>query len=694
MIDNCPGKRIALYRPASARAATILFYILVVFFTGLPAWLPAQSVYSCPPNIGFESGTFANWQTNTGTVSLSGTSNFINLPAASWISNSNTPGRQELMDRRSALPATDRYGGFPVNPPTGGRYALRLGSDADMGVCGRNRDSCPNALSESVRYVINVPTTATNAAITFSYAVVLENPLDALNRHSDEEQPRFRVKMYDPVTGEVIPCADFGFMASGPLPGFDTANIRKHNDAVVKYKPWSSVYVNLSRYPGRTFYLEFTTADCTKGGHFGYAYVDVTECGVSAKSLYRCASPNATTLAGPPGFEHYQWYNADFSRLIDTAQNVYITPSPPLGTQYWVIAIPYANTGCPTCDCRDTVGVTIGVTYPYVSAGEDQTACPGKPLTIGSDPIPGNTYLWTPSGSIANPRAALTTVVTGAASTYILTATDTLGCTSRDTVRIELYPPLALKAGSAVICANEFTTLHATGAASYSWSPAATLSNAASPNPVARPTVTTTYTVVGSDSVDCYTDSTTATVVVNPRPGISLGPDLTLQSGDFHTLNSTVTNGPVTAWLWNPSTNLSCNTCPEPVAEIKWDITYRAVVTNSWGCTSSDTLVIKTRCDNSTVFIPNAFTPNGDGVNDVFMVQAKNIYVVKSLKVYNRWGVVVFEKTNFSPNNPALGWDGRIGGVAAPPGVFVYTAEVQCGNGTVSFMKGNVTLLK
>lgn len=76
------------------------------------------------------------------------------------------------------------------------------------------------------------------------------------------------------------------------------------------------------------------------------------------------------------------------------------------------------------------------------------------------------------------------------------------------------------------------------------------------------------------------------------------------------------------------------------------------------------------------------------------MVQGQNIYVVKSFRVFNRWGELVFEKLNISPNNPGFGWDGKIRGVPASPDVFVYTAEIMCDGEKASFFKGNVSLLK
>lgn len=682
---TCPGSYLPLLR------FTITTIILVC---ACQRPFAQTGSYTCPPNIDFEQGSFLNWQTNIGTVTLNGTRNVVNLPADRWLVNGNTAGRHELIDRTSANPTTDLYGGFPVNSPTGGRYSLMLGSDADMGVCGQNNDPCPNALAEAARYVIQVPADANNASITFSYAVVLENPNDAQNVHRDEEQPRFSVRMYDPATGEVIPCADFGFMASGPLPGFSTSPIRKRRDAAVRYKPWSSVYVNLSKYAGRTFYLEFTTADCTKGGHFGYAYVDVAECGVSAKSLYRCSAPSRTTLIGPPGFEGYEWYNENFTTRLGTTQNLVLSPSPALGTKYWVVTAPYANTGCLTCDCRDTVEVKVSVTYPVADAGEDGIACPGKPINLGSSAVDGYSYQWTNASQLSNPQGATTMAIVSTPTQLELTVTDTLGCSAKDTVAIRIYEPISVTASNASICTYETARLNASGASNYIWSPATGLSSATTANPVAQPATTTTYTVIGTDAANCYSDTAQAIVTVRPTPTVSLGPDVTMAIGEFLTLRPTVTNGPIISWLWSPGNTLTCTSCSEPTAEIKWNTTYRVTVRNEANCLATDSINIRTICPNSTVYIPNAFTPDGDGVNDVFMIQGKNIYVVKSFRVFNRWGELVFEKLNIVPNNPAYGWDGKIRGMVGSPDVYVYTAEVMCGGETPHFFKGNVSLLK
>jgi len=131
-----------------------------------------------------------------------------------------------------------------------------------------------------------------------------------------------------------------------------------------------------------------------------------------------------------------------------------------------------------------------------------------------------------------------------------------------------------------------------------------------------------------------------------------------------------------------------------PTITVKKNFCYTVKATNIYGCSGSDTICISTFCTNAQVFIPNAFTPKGAAVNSKFMVRASGIASVKSFRVFNRWGKVVFEKNNFSPNDPSYAWDGYINGKLADMGVYVYTVDVVCENGTPYTYKGNVTLIQ
>lgn len=189
-------------------------------------------------------------------------------------------------------------------------------------------------------------------------------------------------------------------------------------------------------------------------------------------------------------------------------------------------------------------------------------------------------------------------------------------------------------------------------------------------------------------------DTVRLPIRVYPPLAIDLGPDRLLATGTLLPLNSVVTNGPVAEWEWKPNTNINCNTCPLPIATIKNNITYTVKGATVNGCIATDSINIKVFCESAQVFIPNVFTPDGDGLNDILMVRASGIRSVKSFRIFNRWGGVVFERSNFQPNDKSQGWDGLIKGAKASPDVYVYTCEVICENNTTYTYKGNITLVK
>ncbi len=192
---------------------------------------------------------------------------------------------------------------------------------------------------------------------------------------------------------------------------------------------------------------------------------------------------------------------------------------------------------------------------------------------------------------------------------------------------------------------------------------------------------------------DC-SDTARLPVMVYAKPEIDLGPDLVLATGTKLKLTGKVTNGPLTSWQWAPVTDLDCPTCGEPEATIKNNITYSVDAATQYGCKAVDSISIKVFCEGAQVYIPNVFTPDGDGLNDLLMVRAKGIRTVKSFRIFNRWGEVVFEKANFAPNEKSNGWDGSVKGKKASPDVYVYTCEVICDNDVSYTYKGNITLVK
>lgn len=151
-----------------------------------------------------------------------------------------------------------------------------------------------------------------------------------------------------------------------------------------------------------------------------------------------------------------------------------------------------------------------------------------------------------------------------------------------------------------------------------------------------------------------------------------------------------IISGGVT-WNWSPSTGLDCDTCQQVFSKPEQTTEYTIRVTDSLGCDhvlKTKVTVVFPNCDSSSIFIPNAFSPNKDDKNDIFRARSENITNIHLL-VYNRWGEKIFESFNLSE-----GWDGTYKGQELPPDVYAYCIEAICPGDKKYFKKGNVTLLK
>jgi gliding motility-associated-like protein len=130
------------------------------------------------------------------------------------------------------------------------------------------------------------------------------------------------------------------------------------------------------------------------------------------------------------------------------------------------------------------------------------------------------------------------------------------------------------------------------------------------------------------------------------------------------------------------------------MATPKLNTKYKVTFVDRNGCRNTGEVQVIVLCNNDNVFVPNTFSPNGDGSNDVFYVRGKGLSRVKTLRIFNRWGEVVFERTNFNVNDASRGWDGTFKGARAIPGVYVYQVEIFCDNSQVVKFEGNVALIQ
>ncbi|MEM8909737.1 MAG: gliding motility-associated C-terminal domain-containing protein, partial [Bacteroidota bacterium] len=182
-----------------------------------------------------------------------------------------------------------------------------------------------------------------------------------------------------------------------------------------------------------------------------------------------------------------------------------------------------------------------------------------------------------------------------------------------------------------------------------------------------------------------------------PELQVGLEPNLEIRLGEQHQLIATV-NVPdfqIDRIIWNPAITLSCTDCLDPVAAPVDPTTYELTVVTQNGCVDSAQVTIEVRKDRD-IYIPNAFSPNDDGQNELFMIFANNLGIaqVNQFQVFSRWGELVFSANGFLPNQRDFGWDGRFRGEALNNGVFVYFAEIEFIDGVKKMYKGDVVLMR
>jgi len=355
----------------------------------------------CPNNLDFENSNFNNWRCYTGTVDTIGNTNRITVVPSLPIAN-----RHKII-AKTAPAVLDQYGLFSTNPPDGSNYGVKLG----------NKNN--GAEAERIAYTINVPANDTNFSIRYDYAVVFQDP-----GHTSCSQPRFNARLFDSATNNYIDCASYEYIATSNLPGFAVSTI----DPTVIYKPWSSVYINLKAYAGHTIYLEFTTADCARRAHWGYAYIDIeSSCRQNIGVRYDCNMPDSILVDGPSGFQNYNWWNENYTQLLSTQQHAHIHPNNTDSNLIHLEMIPYNAFGC-----RDTLTMKLsGNVLPSFHSLRSTSYCNPNKFTFFNHNLPSVITSWN-FGDGTN--AVGDTVIHNYLSngTYVVTMMTTLpsGCAS------------------------------------------------------------------------------------------------------------------------------------------------------------------------------------------------------------------------------------------------------------------------
>lgn len=361
-------------------------------------------------------------------------------------------------------------------------------------------------------------------------------------------------------------------------------------------------------------------------------------------------------LQAAAGFTTYLWQSQP--NVTGSGAQVYV-----VAADHQTISIDaITNDGC---HARDTLAITVMHPRP-VSLGNDTSFCSGNQLLLQA----GNGYLayqWS-NGTTTN------TLATNQAGTYWVHATDVNGCVAKDTMviaAVHALPSFTLGADFD-LCTNESKRLDPGNFAQYRWQDNSTSRNF-------TVTATGTYWVTVTDQNQCSASDTVLLRNILPVPGNFLK---TVDSVCQYDHISLAPEGNFNSYLWSNGSSQSSISVQAPGQ-------YVLTVRDANGCNGKDTITVVQKTCYIGIYVPTAFTPNNDSRNDLFKARVYGVALAFRMRVYNRWGELVFETTD-----PMRGWDGRVKGVSTDSGVFIWQCSYHLQGSSPQYQKGTVTLIR
>ena len=303
---------------------------------------------------------------------------------------------------------------------------------------------------------------------------------------------------------------------------------------------------------------------------------------------------------------------------------------------------------------------------------------------------PPYTYLWSTTDTDQ--------MITGlSAGDYDVAITDGNGCMTDGTVT--LTEPDAFLIGFEVSepdCFDQqlgsITVLPIGGVAPYTYSIDGTVFHA---SPVFTGLDEGIYQITSLDANDCSTTEIIS-IDVPLMVNVELGTNQSISIGDS-TLLEAIINLPfdsLSSVMWTGIDSIGCANCLTQIVAPIITTAYSVSVTSADGCADRDSMTVFVNTDYK-IYIPNIFSPNGDGVNDVIMISAdESVREITSFSIFDRWGNLVFGTEHFQPNDPSRSWDGKMNGEAMNPGVFTFRVVVEFSDGHSEVRYGDITLMR
>lgn len=564
----------------------------------LPPAAPVLTTQPACTNIGFESASFTGWTGgwgNTVTTNLPGSSTPIFFP-----STYNTTTTQHAITSGAA---TDPIAGFPQVCPGLGNNSARLGTIDNF-----SPDFLyPNRGGSMIEQKFSV--TASNALFTYYYAAVVQDALtpvyftgvdgldsldafgnpvpmpnwnntgDSIVHHYPQEQPFFQVELFDN-SGNPLACGNYLVVGGPGVPGFTLVP----GTTDMYYKNWTPVFIDLTPYVGSNVTVKFTVADCSKGGHFAYCYIDaVCEPMVVNAPVSVCPS-GSTTLTSSLTGSAYSWTDITApGTVLGTAQTLSVSPTAATTNYQCVVT---AASGCSTI-----LDFTVNV-YPVTTVtSTNATICNGASGTITATGLPvGGSYSWAPAGGLSAMTTALSPVST---TTYTCTYTDLNGCTATGTGTITVNPlPVAPTTAPISYCQNAVTVpLTATvspapAGNTLNWYtvPVGGVSSSTAPTPSSATVGSTTYYVSQTTALGCEGPRATLVVTINALPVVAVNSPTICPS-----TSATLTATGASTYIWDATPALNAN--PYIVSPAV-TTSYTVEGTSALGCTGTATATV------------------------------------------------------------------------------------------------------
>lgn len=337
--------------------------------------------------------------------------------------------------------------------------------------------------------------------------------------------------------------------------------------------------------------------------------------------------------------------------------------------------------------CKDSITANVHAEPLTVTASNDVIICRNTSVQLSAISNFATQYRWSPAHTLTDSTVSNPVASPSAETLYRVRASNGI-CNAEDSVRISFHPlPVFTINPPVKICPGDSVELTASGGVAYSWYPPVGLTNAGINNPTAFPDATTNYTVMITEPVcnERATLSTSVTLLPLPKVRADKSNDI-----DCSHNSSQLTATGASYYTWSPAATLSNPAIPNPVATPVAETEYIVMGTDAAGCVNYDSVIVKAGEMNETEYlVPNAFTPNHDGLNDCFGISHWGLVYEIEFSIFNRAGQLLFRTTD--PNGC---WDGTYKAVMQGSEVFVYMVRGKTKCESQVFRKGTFTLIR